>query len=606
MGFFVVKTTLNQRFLIKSQNKDERVNKMEKKKMLPIGIESFKEVISRGYYYVDKTILIRDLLNDSAKVTLFTRPRRFGKSLNMSMLKYFFEIGTDPKLFDGLAISKEKKLCDEYLGKFPVISVSLKGIEGMNFEGAQAAFAMVVRAEAMRHQYLLESDKLTEIDKNEFRSLFESRMSSELLGQSIWILSRLLQKHYGTQVVILIDEYDVPLAKAYEHGYYDQMVILIRTVLHQALKTNESLKFAVLTGCMRIAKESIFTGLNNLKIQSISSVKFDEYFGFTDEEVAEMLSYYGFEKKHRTAKAWYDGYRFGNVLVYCPWDIINYVDDLRSEPNLRPQNYWTNTSGNDIIRRFLNMADDTTRWNIEQLIEGKAIKKEIYQELTYAELDKSIDHLWSVLFTTGYLTSQPSKYDLSAEDESFGAGLRTDVVTLKIPNEEVRSIFKRQIYTWFDDKVETNADRYTAFTLAFIDGDAAKIQKMFNDYLTETISIRDTSVRKSMKENFYHGVLLGILRFRRDWIVRSNHEAGEGYNDIMLMYNAKHIGIIIEVKYAENDNLEAECADALKQIEKLHYVDALSEFDVTKVYKYAIACYRKHCMVTMTEEDWKK
>lgn len=579
---------------------------MEKKKMLPIGIESFDDIISRGYYYVDKTNLIRDMLNDSAKVTLFTRPRRFGKSLNMSMLRYFFEIGTDPKLFDGLEISKEKRLCDEYLGKFPVISVSLKGIEGMNFEGAQAAFATVVRAEAMRHQYLLESDKLTEIDKSEFRSLFESRMSPDLLGQSIWILSRLLQKHYGTQVVILIDEYDVPLAKAYEHGYYDQMVILIRTVLHQALKTNESLKFAVLTGCMRIAKESIFTGLNNLKVQSISSVKFDEYFGFTDEEVAEMLDYYGLEKKHRTAKAWYDGYRFGNVLVYCPWDIINYVDDLRSEPNLRPQNYWTNTSGNDIIRRFLNMADDTTRWDIEQLIEGKAIKKEIYQELTYAELDKSIDHLWSVLFTTGYLTSHPSKYDHSVEDESFGAGLRTDVVTLRIPNEEVRSIFKRQIYTWFDDKVETNADRYTAFTRAFIDGDAAKIQEMFNDYLTETISIRDTSVRKSMKENFYHGVLLGILRFRRDWIVRSNHEAGEGYNDIMLMHNAKHIGIIIEVKYAENDNLEAECAGALKQIEKLHYVDALSEFEVTKVYKYAIACYRKHCMVTMTEEDWKK
>lgn len=272
-------------------------------------------------------------------------------------------------------------------------------------------------------------------------------MSSDLLEQSILILSRLLQKHYGTQVVILIDEYDFPLAKAYEHGYYDQMVILIRTVLHQALKTNESLKFAVLTGCMRIAKESIFTGLNNLKVQSISSVKFDEYFGFTDEEVAEMLAYYGFEKKHRTAKAWYDGYRFGNVLVYCPWDIINYVDDLRSEPNLRPQNYWTNTSGNDIIRRFLNMADDTTRWDIEQLIEGKAIKKEIYQELTYAELDKSIDNLWSVLFTTGYLTSQPSKYDHSVEDESFGAGLRTDAVTLRIPNEEVRSIFKRQIYT---------------------------------------------------------------------------------------------------------------------------------------------------------------
>ena len=579
---------------------------MEKKKMLPIGIESFEEIISRGYYYVDKTNMIRDMLNDSAKVTLFTRPRRFGKSLNMSMLRYFFEIGTDPKLFDGLAISKEKKLCDEYLGKFPVISVSLKGVAGADFMKAKAMLFDIICTEVRRHNYLMQSENLDQYDKQKVEELLLQKESDNILDHGLLVLSQMLQKHYGTKVIVLIDEYDVPLAKAYEYGYYNEMVILIRNVLHQVLKTNDSLQFAVQTCCMRIEKESIFTGLNNLKVQSISSVKFDEYFGFTDEEVAEMLAYYGFEKKHRTAKAWYDGYRFGNVLVYCPWDIINYVDDLRSEPNLRPQNYWTNTSGNDIIRRFLNMADDTTRWNIEQLIEGKAIKKEIYQELTYAELDKSIDHLWSVLFTTGYLTSQPSKYDHSAEDESFGAGLRTDVVTLRIPNEEVRSIFKRQIYTWFDDKVETNADRYTAFTQAFIDGDAAKIQKMFNDYLTETISIRDTSVRKSMKENFYHGVLLGILRFRRDWIVRSNHEAGEGYNDIMLMYNAKHIGIIIEVKYAENDNLEAECADALKQIEKLHYVDALSEFDVTKVYKYAIACYRKHCMVTMTEEDWKK
>ena len=579
---------------------------MEKKKMLPIGIESFEKLRSMDYYYVDKTSLIKELLENFSEVTLFTRPDRFGKSLNISMLQSFFEIGTDPKLFDDLEISKEQKLCDEYLGKYPVISINLKDVAGTDFEKAQSSLATAICSEAMRHQYLLESSRLSEFDKNEFRALLEDEMPSNVITQSILTLSRILQIHYSTKVIILIDEYDVPLAKAYEHGFYDKMVILLRGMLLQALKTNDSLKFAVLTGCLRIPSGSIVTGFNNLKIQSIRNVRFDKYFGFTDEEVAEMLAYYGLEKKHRTAKAWYDGYRFGNVLVYCPWDIINYVDDLRSEPNLRPQNYWANTSGNDIIRRFLNMADDTTRWDIEQLIEGKAIKKEIYQELTYAELDKSIDHLWSVLFTTGYLTSQPSKYDKSVDDESFGSGLHTDVVTLRIPNEEIRSIFKRQIYTWFDDKVETNADRYTAFTRAFIDGDAAKIQEMFNDYLTETISIRDTSVRKSMKENFYHGVLLGILRFRRDWIVRSNHEAGEGYNDIMLMYNAKHIGIIIEVKYAENDNLEAECAGALAQIEKLHYVDALSEFEVTKVYKYAIACYRKHCKVTMIKEDWKK
>lgn len=574
----------------------------ERKKMLPIGIENFEKIRNMNFYYVDKTGMIKELLENMSEVTLFTRPRRFGKTLNMSMLRYFFEIGTDPKLFDGLAISKETVLCEEYMGKFPVISISLKGVAGINFEDAKSAMVSIIRAEIMRHQHLMQSNVLTDYDKNLFEQLLIGEINTDDLEQSLLLLSRMLRKHYNQKVVILIDEYDVPLAKAYDYGYYDQMVILIRNVLHQALKTNDSLQLAVLTGCMRIAKESIFTGLNNPRIQSITSPQFNEYFGFTDQEVKELLEYYGLEEKYNSAKTWYDGYKFGDIYVYCPWDMINYLYDLRSDPNMRPANYWSNTSSNNIIRRFLNKATATTRAELEQLIEGKTVEKEIYQELTYAELDKTIDHLWSVLFTTGYLTSETSARRSESDDESFGSGLLTNVMALKIPNEEIRSIFKNHIYEWFKDNVENDADRYTAFCQAFMDGDAQKIQTMFDGYLREMISIRDTSIRKAMKENFYHGVLLGILNFRTDWIVKSNQESGEGYNDIMLMHEGSGIGIIIEVKYADNDNLDTECANALAQIDKLHYTDALTEFDPVKIYKYAIACYKKHCKVMMVEE----
>ncbi len=576
---------------------------MEKrKKMLPIGIENFEKIRNMNFYYVDKTGMIKELLENMAEVTLFTRPRRFGKTLNMSMLRYFFEIGSDPRLFDGLAISKEEKLCEEYMGKFPVISISLKGVAGIKFEDAQSAMTAIIRAEVMRHQYLMQSNVLTDYDKSEFEQLLTGEINTDDLEQSLLLLSRMLRKHYSQKVVILIDEYDVPLAKAYDHGYYDQMVILIRNVLHQALKTNDNLQMAVLTGCMRIAKESIFTGLNNPRIQSITSPQFNEYFGFTDQEVKELLAYYGLEKKYRSAKTWYDGYKFGSIYVYCPWDMINYIYDLRANPNMRPENYWSNTSSNNIIRRFLNKATATTRAELEQLIEGKSIEKEIYQELTYAELDKTINHLWSVLFTTGYLTSQSSPRHNDADDESFASGLRANTITLKIPNEEIRSIFKNHIYTWFNDCVENDTERYTKFCQAFMDGDSQKIQDMFDAYLREMISIRDTSVRKAMKENFYHGVLLGILNFRTDWIVRSNQESGEGYNDIMIMHEGTGIGMIIEVKYADNDNLDLECANALRQIEQLHYTDILMEHDPVKIYKYAIACYKKHCKVIMEEK----
>jgi len=571
-------------------------------KSLPLGVENFNEIIHNHLYYVDKTALIRDIIEDGAKITLFTRPRRFGKTLTMSMLRSFFEIGTDPALFDGLKIFDETALCEQHLGKFPVISVSLKDVLGRDFQQAVNALNGVLQTEIRRHQYLLDSTTLSRVDIDQYRRLLSDDFDVQN-ERTISLLSELLSKHFNQKVIILIDEYDVPLAKAYDYGYYNEMVILIRNVLHQALKTNDHLQMAVLTGCMRVAKESIFTGLNNLKVRSITDVLFDEYFGFTDEEVKEMLAYYGFEDQYPTVKQWYNGYRFGDNYIYCPWDVINYVADLRTVPNLQPQNYWSNTSSNDIIRRFLDKADDTTRWELEQLIEGKTVEKVLYEELTYAELDKTIDHLWSVLFTTGYLTcTEPQNVPDRSFFASVGSGLYQQTYQLKIPNEEIRSIFKGHVYIWFCEQVETDAERYKSFSQAFIDGDAQKIEDMFTAYLTEAISIRDTSVKKAMKENFYHGILLGILRFRRDWIVRSNQESGDGYNDIMIMYNPKKIGIVIEVKYADNKNLDAECIDALDQIEKLHYTQALEEHEPEKIYKYAIACYKKRCKVKLLEE----
>lgn len=566
---------------------------MTKKKMLPVGIESFEDVIRNGYYYIDKTGLIAELLTNPSMVNLFTRPRRFGKSLNMSMLRCFFETSSDPHLFDGLKIAEETELFEEYMGRFPVIAVSLKGIEGTDYGKALAMFKGVIHAELLRHSYLMDSDILDQYDKNILEPMLFGEISEEVLPQSLWILSRMLHKHHGRKVVILIDEYDVPLARADVFGYYDRMVTLIRNLFHQALKTNESLQTAVLTGCMRIAKESIFTGMNNLKIHSVTGVKFDEYFGFTDGEVRNLLDSYGFGDKYEVTKEWYDGYRFGNVSVYCPWDVINYVYDLEDEPYLAPQNYWSNTSSNDIIRRFLDKATATTRREMEQLIGGQGIEKEIYPELTYAELDKTIDHLWSVLFTTGYLTYERSPSNGFADRNRL---------KLKIPNEEIRSIFKEQILTWFRDQVKTDEERYRTFCQAFLDGDSQKVQEMLNAYLRETISIRDTSVRKSMKENFYHGILFGILNFRTDWYVSSNREAGEGYNDIMIVHDGSRTGMILEIKYSATDDLDAECQKALGQIDALHYTDVFEEYDVGKVYKYAIACYKKRCKVILAEE----
>ena len=562
---------------------------MESRKKLPIGIENFEEMHKENFYYVDKTGLIKELLQNWGKVNLFTRPRRFGKSLNMSMLRCFFEIGREHSVFEGLEISKEQALCQQYMGKFPVISVSLKGVSGRDFQAAKDMLATTIGGEAMRFQCLSASDRLSVEEKEIFSRLMslalhpDAAITDVYLVSSLQVLSQLLAKHYGQNVIILIDEYDVPLDKAYQAGYYEEMVALLRNLFGQALKTNDCLQFAVLTGCLRISKESIFTGLNNLRVLTITDVQFDEYFGFTDEEVRGMLAYYELSEHYETIKQWYDGYRFGNVDVYCPWDVINYVDALRAEPNAWPKNYWSNTSSNDIVRRFIHRAEkSSTKREMEQLIAGEKVSKEIHQELTYRDLDQSIENLWSVLFTTGYLT-QAGQVD-------------EDVYLLKIPNLEIRKIFTKQIYEWFQESAEADGDTLNAFCEAFRTGDVEGIEKQFHEYLWNTISIRDTFV-KGKKENFYHGILLGLLSYKASWAVSSNRESGEGYSDIAVEIGRERVGIIIEVKYCKDGNLEKGCAEALKQIEDNHYEEVLRENGMQTILKYGIACYKKLCKV---------
>ena len=554
-----------------------------------MGIENFEEIRTDGYYYVDKTELISTLLKNPGKVNLFTRPRRFGKTLNMSMLKYFFEIGTNSILFDGLEISNEKELCHKYMGKFPVISITLKEATGENFTDAKAMFRNLIGKEAMRFQFLMQSEHLTEIEQKRYVALINIdktgsfTMSDELLKDSLQLLSRLLQKHYGLNVIILIDEYDVPLDKAYQSGYYDSMVELIKVLFGNAFKTNDSLKLAVLTGCLRISKESIFTGLNNFNVYTVKDVRYKEYFGFTDAEVRQMLEYYGFTDQYDAIKEWYDGYLFGNLGIYCPWDVINYCGDLRDASVTKPQNYWVNTSSNSIIRKFIEHADKTTKDEIEILINGGSIKKKIHQELTYRDLDSKIDNLWSVLYTTGYLTQSDSDAD--------------SMTSLVIPNREIRWIFEEQIQEWFETESRKDSQKLEHFCRAFEENDTATIEKEFTSYLRKTISIRDTNVKKEMKENFYHGILLGLFAGMSDWKVKSNAESGEGYSDISVEAEDKEIGIIIEVKYAENAAFDVGCSEAMKQINNRNYEEALIDDGMTVIRKYGIACYKKRSRV---------
>lgn len=561
-----------------------------KKKKLPIGIENFEELQKEEFYYVDKTNLIRDLLMQWSKVNLFTRPRRFGKSLNMSMLKYFFEPGGDKEIFKKLAISGETEICEKYMGKFPVVSISLKGINGESYEKACAMAVQVIQSEARRFQYLLESERLTAYEKKVFASLLQADMGEDLLCSSLKIMSELLEKHHGCKVILLIDEYDVPLAKAFERGYYDQMVIFIRNMFEYALKTNDSLKFAVLTGCMRISKESIFTGLNNIKVLSVADVQFDEYFGFTDQEVKDMLDYYGFSDKYDEVKEWYDGYQFGNVGVYCPWDVINYCDTLKADPDAQPRNYWLNTSSNEAVRRFIRESDHAaTRREIEKLVAGEVITKEIHQELTYKDMYDSIDNLWSVLFTTGYLT-QRGKPD-------------GDNFRLVIPNVEIRKIFTSQIMELFKESVPKNGEALRNFCQALRNGDAKSVENLLEEYLRKTISIRDTFVKRQMKENFYHGILIGILGFEDTWSVSSNKESGDGYSDILVETDDGETGIILELKYAEDGKLDESCREALRQINLRRYEEELLDEGVEHILKYGIAFYKKRCRVMLADVD---
>ncbi len=564
------------------------------RKRLPVGIENFEEFSSENFYYVDKTLFVKDLLQNWGKVNLFTRPRRFGKSLNMSMLKCFFEIGSDPELFAGLKIMQEKELCEKYMGKFPVISISLKSVDGRNFESASVALRTVIGDEARRFGFLRTSAKLSENDKEAYEQLTGVgsaqsgvyTMTESIAAASLKTLSQLLVQHYGQKVILLIDEYDVPLDKAFQGGYYDEMLSLIRSLLDNALKTNDSLYFAVLTGCLRISRESIFTGLNNPKVHTISDVRYDEYFGFTNADVDELLAFYGLSSYKDVIRDWYDGYHFGDTQVYCPWDVINYCDELLAAPATPPKNYWANTSGNDLIRRLLKKANLTTKNEVEELLNGGQIIKRIKQELTYREIDDSFENVWSVLYATGYLTGK----HVEQED--------ADIFRLWIPNGEIRKLFYELVEDWFREVTRSDTARISRFCAAFPAGDADVIQEMLGDYLWESISVRDTAVRRNMKENFYHGMLLGLLQNQDNWLVKSNAETGEGYSDISIRMPDR-TGIVIELKYADDGNLEAACGEALKQIEEKKYAEGLKRHGMKKIIKYGIAFYEKDCMVVM-------
>ena len=562
---------------------------------LPVGIDDFRKLRESHFYYVDKTRLIEQLLLNWSEVTLFTRPRRFGKTLNMSMLKSFFDIGTDKALFDGLYISGNKELCDEYMGKYPVIFLSLKGVEGLTYEEAFEAFVRIMGKEVNRVSFLADSDKLTQIEREQYKGLTIMKngrlaFDKEKLVSSLQLLSQLLYKHYGKKAVILIDEYDVPLDKAFQNGYYNEMVSLIRGLFGQALKTNEFLQFAVLTGCLRISKESIFTGLNNFKVMSITDSRFDEQFGFTDSEVKKLLSDYGMDSHFDEVKEWYDGYHFGRASVYCPWDVINHVDHLRDDSDAKPQTYWINSSGNSLVRRLINRADSSTKDEIERLIAGEAIEKVIRQDLTYDEIENSIDNIWSVLFTTGYLTKIGEVKLPDSESYAY---------MLVIPNKEVREVFVLQIQEWFKAVVANDNDAMKLLSKAILDKDEEILARQLNIVMGRMISILDTKAPDDMKENFYHGLLLGLLRGSNpDWLIKSNRESGDGFSDILIKPENPDLGIVIEVKYAkEFKGLDAACDAAMAQIKQKRYDETLRDEGRCDILAYGIAFCRKRCRV---------
>ena len=562
---------------------------------LPVGIENFEEIRKLGFYYIDKTRLIEQLLQGWGKVTLFTRPRRFGKTLNMSMLRSFFEIGMDKSLFDGLYISGNKVLCDEHMGKYPVIFLSFKGVEGLTYDEAFDVLVRVIGKEISRVSFLADSDKLTMLEREQYKGLTIIEdgsfvFSKDKLISSLQLLSQLLYKHYGQKVVILIDEYDVPLDKAFQNGYYKEMVSLIRGLFGQALKTNEFLQFAVLTGCLRVSKESIFTGLNNFEINSIVDIDHDEQFGFTDDEVMKLLSDYDRSERYPDVKEWYDGYHFGNADIYCPWDVINFAKKLVSDPSARPSAFWINSSGNDMVKHFVDKADQTTRDEIEKLVAGGFVEKQLRLDLTYDEIDNTIDNLWSVLFTTGYLTKIGEVKVPDSESYAY---------RLVIPNKEVREVFILQIQEWFKAVVAKDDDTMKLLSRAILDKDEKQIARQLNIVMSRMISILDTKAPDAMKENFYHGLLLGLLRGSNpDWLIKSNRESGDGFSDILIEPEDPDAGIVIEVKYAkEMKELDAACEAAMAQIKNKRYDEALRDEGRCDILAYGIAFCRKRCRV---------
>ena len=546
---------------------------------LPVGIESFEEIRKQDFYYIDKTGLIIDLMANWGKVNLFTRPRRFGKTLNMSMLKSFFEIGGDTSIFEGLRVSQEKQLCEAHMGKYPVVCVSLKGVDGLTFETAYRALCDIIRNEALRLQYLSGSDRISEEEKKSLKAILRDEYDDSDIRGSLKTLCALLEKHYGQKAILLIDEYDVPLDKAYQHGYYDRMIDVIRAMFGAALKTNDSLFFAVLTGCLRVSKESIFTGLNNLTVHSISDVQFDEYFGFTDAEVHMMLHAYGLDEHLDETREWYDGYRFGGQDVYCPWDVINYCYALRADAKARPKAYWINTSGNDMVRRLIEKASDgTTQMEIERLIAGETITKTLNENLTHNEIDQSIENIWSLLYMTGYLTAAESPDG--------------DRYRLRIPNREVRQIYMQQVLSWFRERTQADTEKLTGLYAAFEKGDTSAITEYLNDQLLDTVSFYDA------RESFYHGFLLALLSTCANWRVSSNAETGKGRSDIIVERKDRKIGFVVEVKDVKDETkLDIACETAMKQIEERDYTAVLRRYRVKEIWTYGIAFWEKECRV---------
>ena len=568
---------------------------MDRTLKLPVGIDNFEKIRKSGFYYIDKTRLIEQLLQNWGEVNLFTRPRRFGKTLNMSMFKSFFEIGTDKSIFDGLYISQNTALCNEYMGKYPVVFISFKDVNGLTFDRAYDALVQIIGEIANGFSFLMNSDKLSKNEKEQYQGIIQIKdgkyhMSDGVVISSLKVLSQLLTKHYGKNTIFIIDEYDVPLDKAFQHGYYDEMVELIRGILGKVLKTNDYLQFAILTGCLRISKESIFTGINNFKVLSILDARFDEQFGFSDDEVKNLLADYGLASHFEEAKEWYDGYHFGNVDVYCPWDVINYVDNLVANPTARPQTYWINSSGNSLVRRLINIADSTTKDEVERLIAGESIEKVVHLELTYNEIDKNIDNIWSVLFTTGYLTKVGEVKLPDSENYAL---------KLVIPNKEVREVFILQIQEWFKEVVAKDNDEIRVLSKAILEADNEKIQRQLNIILDRMISILDTKARDRQKENFYHGLLLGLLRGSNpNWLIKSNRESGDGFSDIIIKPEDPDSGIIIEVKYATSfQGLDKFCEDAMNQINTRRYDAVLREEGRCNIIKYGIAFHKKRCKV---------